>query len=158
MTWFYLAHDMMMWLWVILVNFSWRVSKAYDVPFAQFNCLGTSAKIERQPAKIATWTPHIENCRRIWRKNVLRALDADPLELWNIFEYHLIILIPLVFPEQHLDISKYIYKANLNPVTVGEKSNHLYAGNPINLHYPLLQRFGRTQYIMIYKYIYIYTL
>ena len=26
-----------------------------------------------------TWAPHIENCRRMWRKNVLRALDADLL-------------------------------------------------------------------------------
>ena len=39
MTWFYLVHDMMMWLWVILISFSWRVSKAEDVPFAQVDAV-----------------------------------------------------------------------------------------------------------------------
>ena len=34
-------------------------------------------------------------------------------------------------------------------VAVGKKSIRLYEGNPINLQYPLLQCFGRTQGIVI---------
>lgn len=32
-----------------------------------------------------------------------------------------------------------------NPVTVGEYSVHSYGGNPISLHFPRLQCFGRAQ-------------
>ena len=32
-----------------------------------------------------------------------------------------------------------------SPIAVGKKSIRLYEGNPINLQYPLLQCFGRTQ-------------
>lgn len=67
------------WFWSAFHG-GWAKQKMFPLPkLMQFNCLGTSAKIEQQPAKVAAWAPHIENCRRMWRKNVLRALDADLL-------------------------------------------------------------------------------
>ena len=34
-----------------------------------------------------------------------------------------------------------------NPLAMGNEFIHFYEGNPINLHDPLLECFGRTQYM-----------